>query len=60
MNLFAVIASPSQNVLELGPLTIHFYGILIAIGDIVAIIVAKKRYERFGGSGEFFESVAIW
>ena len=60
MTLVASIPSPSQNVLELGPLTIHFYGILIAIGVIVAIVVSKKRYERFGGSGELFESVAIW
>ncbi|MEN8040321.1 MAG: prolipoprotein diacylglyceryl transferase [Actinomycetota bacterium] len=60
MSLIAAIPSPSQNVLELGPLTIHFYGILIAVGVIVAIVTSKKRYERFGGSGEFFESVAIW
>ncbi|RLE13713.1 MAG: prolipoprotein diacylglyceryl transferase [Actinobacteria bacterium] len=60
MSMIAAISSPSQNVLELGPLTIHFYGILIAIGVIVAIVVSKKRYERFGGSGEFFESAAIW
>jgi prolipoprotein diacylglyceryl transferase len=60
VSLVAAIPSPSQNVLELGPLTIHFYGILIAIGVIVAIVVSKKRYERFGGSGELFESIAIW
>ncbi len=60
MTFVASIPSPSQNVLELGPFTIHFYGILIAIGVIVAIVVSKKRYERFGGSGELFESVAIW
>ncbi len=60
MSLIASIPSPAQNVLELGPLTIHFYGILIAIGVIIAIVVSKKRYERFGGDGEFFESVAIW
>jgi len=60
VNLVAAIPSPSQNVLELGPLTIHFYGILIAIGVIVAIVVSKKRYERFGGSGDLFESIAIW
>jgi prolipoprotein diacylglyceryl transferase len=60
VNLFAFIASPSQNVIEIGPLTIHFYGILIAIGVIVAIVVSKKRYERFGGSGQLFESVAMW
>lgn len=60
MSIFAALPSPSENVLALGPLTIHFYGILIAIGVIVAIVVSKKRYERFGGSGELFESVAIW
>lgn len=60
MSLVAALPSPSQNVLELGPLTIHFYGILIAIGVIVAIVVSKKRYERFGGSGDLFESIAIW
>ncbi|MDK1017862.1 MAG: prolipoprotein diacylglyceryl transferase [Actinomycetota bacterium] len=60
MNLFGAIPSPAQNVLEIGPLTIHFYGIFIAIGVIVAIVVARKRYERFGGSGELLESVAIW
>lgn len=60
MNTLAQISSPSQNVLEIGPLTIFYYGILIAIGVIVAIVVSRKRYVRFGGNGEFFESVAIW
>ncbi len=60
MNLIASIPSPSQNVIEIGPLTIHVYGILIAIGVIVAIIVSRNRYVRFGGSGEMFERVAIW
>jgi len=58
--ILASIPSPSQNVLEIGPLTIHFYGIMIAIGVIVAVLVAKRRYERFGGSGELLERVAIW
>ena len=56
----ASIPSPSQNTIELGPFTIHFYGILIALGVIVAIVVSRKRFERFGGQGEFFEKVAIW
>jgi len=58
--LLASIPSPSRNVIEIGPLTIHFYGILIAIGVIVAVVVAKRRYERFGGDGELVEKVAIW
>jgi len=48
MSVFAAIPSPSQNVLELGPFTVHFYGILIALGVIVAIVVSKHRYVRFG------------
>ena len=58
--ILASISSPSQNVLEIGPLTIHFYGIMIAIGVIVAVVVSKRRYQRFGGSGELLERVAIW
>jgi prolipoprotein diacylglyceryl transferase len=60
MNLLGSIPSPAQNVLEIGPLTIYFYGILIAVGVIVAIVVSRKRYVRFGGSGELFEKTAIW
>jgi prolipoprotein diacylglyceryl transferase len=56
----ASIPSPSRNVIEVGPLTIHFYGIMIAIGVIVAVIVTKRRYERFGGSGETVERASIW
>jgi len=58
--LLASIPSPSRNVIEIGPLTIHFYGIMIAIGVIVAVIVARRRYERYGGSGEMLERVSIW
>jgi prolipoprotein diacylglyceryl transferase len=58
--VLASIPSPSQNVLEIGPFSIHFYGIMIAIGVIVAVLVAKRRYVRFGGSGELVERVSIW
>ncbi|MCB1247711.1 MAG: prolipoprotein diacylglyceryl transferase, partial [Acidimicrobiia bacterium] len=58
--VLGAIPSPSQNAIEIGPLTIHFYGILIALGVIVAIVVSRQRYVRFGGSGQVFERVAIW
>jgi prolipoprotein diacylglyceryl transferase len=58
--LLATIPSPSRNVIEIGPFTIHFYGIMIALGVIAAVIVTKRRYVRFGGSGELVERVAIW
>ena len=58
--LLASIPSPARNVIEIGPLTIHFYGIMIALGVIVAVIVTRRRYERFGGSGSMAERVSIW
>jgi prolipoprotein diacylglyceryl transferase len=58
--ILAQIPSPSQNTIEIGPLTIFFYGILIALGVVVAIVVSRNRYVRFGGDGSLFESVAIW
>jgi len=58
--LLATLSSPTRNVIEIGPLTIHFYGILIAIGVIVAVLVTRKRYEVFGGDGTLVDRVAIW
>ena len=59
-SILASIPSPSNNVIEVGPLTIHYYGILIAIGVIVAVLVTKRRYVRFGGDGALVERVSIW
>ncbi len=60
MAFLASIPSPPRNTIEIGPLTVYFYGVLIAIGVIVAVVVAKQRYERFGGDGELVDRVAIW
>ncbi len=58
--LWASIPSPPNNTIDLGPLTIHFYGILIGLGVIVAAIVTTRRYERFGGNPAILDSVILW
>ena len=60
MTFWASIPSPANNTIELGPLTIHFYGILIGLGVVVAAIVAQKRYERFGGQAAILDRVILW
>ena len=61
MTMFwASIPSPANNTIELGPLTIHFYGILIGLGVVIAAIVTQKRYERFGGKSAILDSVILW
>ncbi len=56
----ASIPSPPNNTIDLGPLTIHFYGILIGIGVVVAAIVTTRRYEKFGGNPAILDSVILW
>ena len=58
--IWASIPSPPNNTIDLGPLTIHFYGILIGIGVVVAAIVTTRRYEKFGGNAAILDSVILW
>ena len=58
--LIASFPSPGTNVIEIGPLTIHFYGILIGLGVVVAAIVTTRRYARFGGDASILDSVIMW
>ena len=45
---------------EIGPLTIHWYGILVAAGFLVALITAQKRAPRAGLTSEAVSDVALW
>ncbi|NNC39395.1 MAG: prolipoprotein diacylglyceryl transferase [Acidimicrobiia bacterium] len=58
--ILASIPSPSVNVIEIGPIDIHFYGILIGIGVIVAMVITERRYLRFGGDPKDVEKAAFW
>lgn len=60
MMIWASIPSPPSNTLDIGPLTIHYYGILIGIGVVIAAIVTQRRYERFGGDGTILDRVILW
>ncbi len=56
----ASIRSPSRNLVEVGPLDIHFYGMLVALGVVIAFVVTTRRYVRFGGDPEVGERAAFW
>jgi prolipoprotein diacylglyceryl transferase len=66
--LVASIPSPSDGVVNLGPLPLHMYGLMIAIGVLVAARVGRTRYIAKGSGdeaesrtrGESFDSVAFW
>lgn len=58
--ILASIPSPPVNIIEIGPLDIHFYGILIGIGVVVAMVITERRYLRFGGNPQDVEKAAFW
>ena len=54
------IPSPPANGIHVGPLELHAYGLMIALGVIVAAGWADRRYERAGGSPRQITALATW
>jgi hypothetical protein len=58
--LLAAIPSPSTNVVHLGPLTIHVYGLCYAVGIIAAVAITRRRWTATVGARELVYDVALW
>lgn len=58
--MFASIPSPSFRAIQIGPLEIFMYGILIAIGLAIGITVVRRRYGARGGDPDLVDRVLIW
>lgn len=48
MTLLASIPSPAKGTIPIGPLDLHAYGLMLAIGVLVAARIADRRATRFG------------
>jgi prolipoprotein diacylglyceryl transferase len=61
--LLAFIPSPADGVLEIGPLPLHAYGLMLALGILAALKIAEWRWTRQGGDpkviGEIFVPVVV-
>jgi prolipoprotein diacylglyceryl transferase len=57
--LLASFPSPSVNSISLGPFDLRAYGVLIAVGVLVAWTVTRRRYAAFGGDPELADVVAF-
>jgi prolipoprotein diacylglyceryltransferase len=57
----ASIPSPSSGTLEIGPLSLNAYGLMIALGVVAAIWLTGKRFEDKGiGTREDATSIGLW
>jgi len=53
------IPSPAHGIVHIGPLPLHAYGLMLAIGVIVAAKVAETRWVRFGQDQKEFARIVV-
>jgi prolipoprotein diacylglyceryl transferase len=56
----AFIPSPSVNGLHIGPLDIHFYGLMYVVAITLAIVITRRRWRAVGGDPDLVGDVALW
>ncbi len=66
-NEYSVISFPALGIewdpgrsLNIGPLSLHYYGILIALGLLLAILYAWKRSREFGIKSDDLTDGVLW
>ncbi len=57
--VLASIPSPPINQVNLGPLRVTFYGILVTTGVVIAWVLTKRRFVARGGDPEQVERIMI-
>jgi prolipoprotein diacylglyceryl transferase len=56
--VLASIPSPSDGVIDIG-ISLHVYGVLLAIGVIVASVMVERRWKRWGHDPNDFQSIVV-
>ncbi len=59
-SLLATFPSPSTGTLDIGPLSIHMYGITLLIAIVCAIALTGWRWTRRGGDWDLVLRAAVW
>jgi len=58
--VFSSIPSPSSGSLDLGPLTLRGYGLMIALGVLAAVWLTAKRFTDRSLSADHAAGIAMW
>jgi prolipoprotein diacylglyceryl transferase len=58
--VLASIPSPSSGTLDVGPLVIHMYGLMLLAGIVACIWITGRRWVAQGGDWDLIFRVAVW
>jgi prolipoprotein diacylglyceryl transferase len=53
------IPSPSRGVIDLGPVELHAYGLMLALGVLAAAAIAQRRWARWGHNPKEISEIAV-
>ncbi len=56
----ASIPSPDSSTIEIGPISIHFYGLTLLVAIAAAVVIGGIRWTRRGGDWDLIFRVAVW
>jgi prolipoprotein diacylglyceryl transferase len=56
----ASIPSPSSSTVDIGPLSIHFYGLTLLAAIAAAVLITGWRYTNRGGDWDLIFRLAVW
>jgi len=54
------IPSPPVSGFHVGPLYVHFYGLMYVVGITLAVIITQRRWRAAGGDPALVGEVALW
>ena len=60
MPILASIPSPSSGVVDIGPLHIHMYGLMLLVAIAACVGLTGIRWTRLGGDWDLVLRVAVW
>ncbi len=58
--MIGYIPSPSSSSLSIGPLQLHFYGLIIAVAVLVAAWLTQRGWARLGGFAGTIVPIGFW
>jgi len=58
--LLAYIPSPGSGSFDIGPLTLHMYGLMLLIGIAACIWLTGVRWVRWGGDWDLIFRMSLW